>query len=136
MYTPMESHCRIKTHIVEAQGVPLGYKTRQTLEAISKSFGMICRVISDGLVEGDPNIVLVEAEGPMGSTPLATIKRRGLQGTFGIRQSTPLPPPPLATRSKLAAAEDDRENDIVLSEAAIAEDESGKQQTQRTSPTK
>ena len=72
----------------------------------------------------------------MGSTPLATIKLRGLQGTFGIRQSTPLPPPPLATRSKLAAAKDDREKDIVLSEAEITEDESGKQQTQRTSPTK
>ena len=57
------------TYIVEVQGIPLGYRTRTPLEALIKPFG-----ISDGLIEGDCNIVLVKAKGPMGSIPPAKIR--------------------------------------------------------------
>ena len=100
----------------EGAGVPLRYRTRPALEALIKPFGMIRRVISEGLIEGDPNIVLVEAEGPMGSTPPATIRLRGLQGIFGILLSTRLQPSLPATHSKLGAAEDGREKDIAVTE--------------------
>ena len=117
------------------RGVPLGCRTRPGLEALIKSFGTIRRVISKGLIEGEPNIVLVEGEDPMGSTPPATMRLRGAQGTFGIWLSTRVPPPPPATHLKLAAAEDGQEKDRKVSEAELTANESSRQQKQRTSPT-
>ena len=120
---------------MEVRGVQLGYRTRPGLEALIKSLGTIRRVISEDLIEGEPHIVLVEGEGPMGSTPPATIRLRGAEGTFGIWLSTLVPPPPPATHSKLAAAEDGQEKDITVSEVELTANESSGQQKQRTSPT-
>ena len=53
-------------------------------EELVRPFGMIRWVISDGLVDGDPNILVVEAEGPTGTTPPAMIRLQGLQGIFGV----------------------------------------------------
>ena len=124
------------TYIMEAWGIPIGYRNRPALEALIKTFGMIRWVVSDGLIEEDLNISLVEAEGPMGSTPPALIRLQGPQGTFGIRLSTGLPPPPLAVQLKLAAAEDSNENDLAVSDAELTAEESSGQQKQRTSPAK
>ena len=115
------------TYIVQAWGVPIGYRNRPALETLIKTFGMIHQVISDGLIESDPNIILVEAEVPMGSTPPTMIRLRGLQGNFGIQLSIRLPSPPQAVQPKLAAAEDGHENDIAVSEAELTAEESGGQ---------
>ena len=54
--------------IVEARGVPLGYRSKAVLEALVTPFASILWVILDGLVDRDPRIVLSEAEGPTGTT--------------------------------------------------------------------
>ena len=50
------------TVILEARGVPIGYCTRQVMEAIVRTCGRLCSLISAGLVSRDLDVVVLEVE--------------------------------------------------------------------------
>lgn len=48
--------------VLEARGVPFGYRTEHLMGNMIRPVGQLCEIISTGIQAGDPNLVLLEVE--------------------------------------------------------------------------
>ena len=81
------------TTIIEVRGVPLGCRSWLALGGMVRPFGSLRRILSEGIMTADPNIVLLEVAGLAGGPPPLATRISGSKGIFKVRM-VPCPPPP------------------------------------------
>ena len=78
--------------ILEARGVPLGYRSQMELGDMVRPFGILQRILSDGIKAGDRNIMLLEETGLIGCPPPVS-RINGHKRILNIRMAMCSPPP-------------------------------------------
>ena len=73
-----------RTGIIEARGVPLGYRSWQALGAMMRPFRMLRKILSEGITTADPNITIMEVAGLATCPPLHVSKIGSPEGLFTV----------------------------------------------------
>ena len=76
--------------ILQARGVPLGYRSRMEQGDMVRPFRMLRRILSDGIKARDPNIDVIG----LTECPPPVSRTSGHERIFNVRMVMHLPPPP------------------------------------------
>lgn len=91
--------------VLEVRGVPFGNRSWRDIAALTQDFGVLRRILDNGLQQGDPNVIRIEVAVPRGT---AVPKRVAVGLTPGGPQAavSVVPPPvPEAQRSAASATQ-------------------------------